>query len=213
MEQTGQQTLGSARNRSLGDLVRALFEEAWRARRRRRLHYAGVAFSIAVVGAAVFATMRGPATSQTTSPAVGASPSAPIRHIAAAQRVYAVPVDLTGRRGSLTVYVYFGSDGRSWDLGRRSRDAGGRHSSLGRTGQYASIRAARGERVQAGGHADEWHARLVGVVTPTRQNAKQQRVVIELTGRPTGTFTLIPTVPGVLKRDSGTQSGRFIGPR
>jgi hypothetical protein len=35
--------------------------------------------------------------------------------------------------------------------------------------------------------------------------------VIELSGRPSGTFVLVPTEPGVLEKDSGTQSSGWLG--
>ena len=200
-------TIDPARRRDFGDLVTALIEEAWQRARRRRSMYAAVAF--AVVAAIVFATMNGPATSQGTSPARAADPGVPTRQLAAAPHVYVGAFDVTGRRGYLNVYVYFenSSGSRSWDVGSGNRS----RTPFGGTGQYLSIRLARGEHVQAGGHADEWYARLFGVVTPRGQAVKKQRVVIELTGRPTGTFKLIPTEPGVLKRDSGIQSSLFRG--
>ena len=68
----------------------------------------------------------------------------------------------------------------------------------------------KGKHVELGGHASGWYARLVGFVVPKDRGPKQH-VVIKLKGRPSGTFTLFPTEPGVVKRDSGTQTSRWFG--
>jgi len=65
----------------LSDFVRALIEEAWQRARRRRLIYAGIVLSLAVIGAVVTATLRGPS-APTSTPAVVASPSTPVTGVA-----------------------------------------------------------------------------------------------------------------------------------
>jgi hypothetical protein len=111
---------------------------------------------------------------------------------------------------SLTGFAQTGPAVRSWNVAAPNWPSG-----LGLTGQYAQIARGRwggsGHRVEAGGHASEWYARLFGAVTSKRGVGMRQRVVIKLSGRPNGTLTLIPTEPGVLKRDSGTQSSGFLG--
>jgi hypothetical protein len=76
-------------------------------------------------------------------------------------------------------------------------------------GKYGRLAGGHGQHVEAGGHASARYARLVGSVIPN--DGPKQRVVIKLKGRPEGTFVLIPTQPGVLKRDSGTQSSTWLG--
>jgi hypothetical protein len=74
-------TMGGVRRRRLTDLVSAVIEEAWRRARRRRLVYAGIVLSLAVIGAAVTATLRDPSSSSST-PAAVASPSTPVTGVA-----------------------------------------------------------------------------------------------------------------------------------
>jgi len=174
--------------------------------------YAGLVFFSAVIAAIVFATMKGgPANSQSGSSAVAASPSAPApasRFAADKQTVVVGLFYCKGKLGNVAVYVTFESSGmRGWDVGR-THDAMPREV---QSGQYRAFGYAGGERVQAGGHAEKWYARLFGIAFSRREPAKRQRVVIKLSGRPNGTFALIPTEPGFLKRDSGTQISFFYG--
>ena len=74
-------TMGGARRRGVSDLVSALIEEAWRRARRRRLIYAGIVLSLAVIGAVVIATLRGPSSPSSTPTAV-ASPGTPVSAVA-----------------------------------------------------------------------------------------------------------------------------------
>jgi hypothetical protein len=69
-------TMGDVHRRGLSDRVRALIEEAWRRARRRRLIYGGIVLLLAVTGAVVTATLRGPS-SAGSAPAVAASPGTP----------------------------------------------------------------------------------------------------------------------------------------
>jgi hypothetical protein len=196
MDQTGQHTVDSARNRDLGDLLRALFDEAWRARRRRRLRYAGVAFSIAVVGAVVFSWMQGPTSTSGSPLALGGS-SAPVVRVATSQHFEYISFPSKGKLGRFTVVLLFGSSGtRTWRFASSPPDA------PPTSGQYAQITGGGG-RFPAGGHQAAWYARLFGVVS--RPGAAKQRVLIKLKGRAKGVFVLTPLEPGVLKRDSGTQ--------
>jgi hypothetical protein len=74
-------TLGGVPRRGLTDLVSAVIEEAWRRARRRRLIYAGIVVALAVIGAVVTATLRGPSSSSST-PAAVASPRTPVSAVA-----------------------------------------------------------------------------------------------------------------------------------
>ena len=78
-------TMGGVPRRGFGDLVSAVIEEAWRRARRRRLIYAGIVLSLAVIGAVVTATLRGPSSSNST-PAAVASSSAPVTGVAVSAR-------------------------------------------------------------------------------------------------------------------------------
>jgi hypothetical protein len=69
--------MGGVPRRGFTDLVSAVIEEAWRRARRRRLVYAGIVVALAVIGAVVTATLRGPSSSNST-PAAVASPGAPV---------------------------------------------------------------------------------------------------------------------------------------
>jgi hypothetical protein len=69
-------TIGGVPRGGLSDLVSAVIEEAWRRARRRRLIYAGIFLSLAVIGAVVTATLRGPSSSS-SNPAAVASPGSP----------------------------------------------------------------------------------------------------------------------------------------
>ena len=71
------------------------------------------------------------------------------------------------------------------------------------TGQYVQV-SGRGRILRLGGHAEAWHAGLVGFMT--RPGEAKQRVVITMKGRPKGLFVLSPLQPGFLKRDSGKQT-------
>jgi hypothetical protein len=204
-------TFDEPRGRDLGDLVRALIEEAWRRARRRRLVYAGVVFSVALIGAMVLATWPHPSTSSSSAPALVAGPNGPARFVASDEHIYSGIFRLEGRRGRLTVSLRFGSSGsRSWVLAPHSISTPPLHA---RTGQYGKLArpGGGGKRVQAGGHASEWYARLFGFVHSARGVGLKQPVVVELSGRPSGTFVLIPTGPGLLERDSGTQSSSWLG--
>jgi hypothetical protein len=74
-------TMGGVPRRGFRDLVSAVIEEAWRRARRRRLIYAGIVLSLAVIGAVVTATLRGPSSSSST-PAAVASPGTPVSAVA-----------------------------------------------------------------------------------------------------------------------------------
>jgi len=77
---------GGVPRRGFGDLVSAVIEEAWRRARRRRLIYAGIVLSLAVIGAVVIATLRGPSSSN-SNPAAVASAGTPVSAVAvSAQR-------------------------------------------------------------------------------------------------------------------------------
>ena len=196
----------SVRRRDHDRLLRALIEEAWRRARRRRQVYAGGALSIAVLGAIVFSTLHGPAESPTGPPAVvpgssaQASSNTQAPRFLAAEHVTHGVFHLVGKHGAVDVAVRFSSSGRrEWDV------IHGRPLGAVNTGQYA-LMVGGGGRVEARGHADTWNARLIGYV-----RSPKQRVVIELEGRPTGTFVITPTQPGNIKRDSGTQRSGWLG--
>jgi hypothetical protein len=70
-------TLGGVPRRGLSDLVSAVIEEAWRRARRRRLIFAGIVVSLAIIGAVVTATLRGGPSSSSSTPAAVATPGAP----------------------------------------------------------------------------------------------------------------------------------------
>src|SRR5262245_39895364 len=71
-------TMGGVGRRDLSDRLKAVIEEAWRRARRRRLIYAGIVLSLAVIGAVATATLRGPSSSNSTPAAVTASPGTPV---------------------------------------------------------------------------------------------------------------------------------------
>jgi hypothetical protein len=199
-----------ARRPDLDRLLKALIEEAWRRARRRRRVYAGVAFSIAVLGAIVLATFQGPAKSQSGSEAVLAGPNAQApRSLAGTEHtVHAVKgfFRLKGKRGRITVIVRFaGFAESSWEI---ARGPGSSPLMPPSTGQYLQIRGG-GHFVEAGGSGTAWYARLVGYVTP--KGGPRQHVVVKLKGRRPGTFVIIPTKPGALKGDSGTHDSEFLG--
>jgi len=73
--------MGGVPRRGFSDLVSAVIEEAWRRARRRRLIYAGIVLSLAVIGAVVTATLRGPSGSSST-PAAVASSGTPVSAVA-----------------------------------------------------------------------------------------------------------------------------------
>ena len=74
-------TMGGVPRRGFSDLVSAVIEEAWRRARRRRLIYAGIVLALAVIGAVVTATLRGPSSSSST-PAAVPSPGPPVNAVA-----------------------------------------------------------------------------------------------------------------------------------
>jgi hypothetical protein len=205
MQQTGQQTIDSPRNRDVRDLLRALFDEAWGVRRRRHLRYAGVAFSVAVVGALVIARLQGPASTGSSQLALGGS-SAPVVRVATNEHIEYISFPSKGKLGRFTVVLLFGSSGtRTWRFASSAPDA---LPTSGQSGQYAQITGGGG-RFPAGGHQAAWFARLFGVVS--RPGAAKQRVLIKLKGRAKGVFVLTPLEPGVLKPDSGTQHSYETG--
>jgi hypothetical protein len=198
------------RQTDLGGVVRALIDEAWRRARRRRLIFAGVLL-LAVIGGIVFASLQGRANSQSDfdSAAVLVGPNAaPVFGVNASEHFLIGRFRCRGKRGTFTLLLGFGSSGsRNWSV------ASSRGLSEPRTGQYDRLvvrRGPAGHDIAAGGRGNAWTARLRGFVTATETGMKQ-RVVIRLRGRPKGTFALIPTEPGVLKRDSGTQWNTFLG--
>jgi hypothetical protein len=73
--------MGGVPRRGLSDLVSAVIEEAWQRTRRRRLIYAGIVLALAVIGAVVTATLRGPSPSSSTAAAVP-SPGTPVNALA-----------------------------------------------------------------------------------------------------------------------------------
>jgi hypothetical protein len=79
-------TMGGVPRRGFIDLVSAVIEEAWRRARRRRLMYAGIVLSLAVIGAVVTATLRGGPSSSSSTPAAVASPSTPVTGVAVSAR-------------------------------------------------------------------------------------------------------------------------------
>jgi len=171
--------------------------------------YAGVAFAIAVIGAIVFATSRGPVNPQIGSSAALGGPGA---QAGGSARALALPgtkrallghFRLDGRRGGLTVIISFYRGEQDWSWEIPSREQG-----FPRSGQYERT-VGRGGHVEAGGHADDWYARLVGYIKA--KGGQRQHVVIRIKGRPTGTFVLTPTKPGALKRDTGTHYSGFRG--
>jgi hypothetical protein len=74
-------TIGGVPRRGFGELVSAVIEEAWRRARRRRLIFAGIVLALAVIGAVVTATLRGPSSSSST-PAAVPSPRTPVSAVA-----------------------------------------------------------------------------------------------------------------------------------
>lgn len=117
-----------------------------------------------------------------------------------------------GKRGSFNVWILFmrdaeGDQTRGWRIGVRSGTFAG-PGTPAPTGQYVNV-TGRGRIVRIGGHAQAWSTRLEGFVT--RPGEAKQRVVITMKGRPKGVFVLTPVQPGVLKRDSGTQTHTGTG--
>ena len=168
--------------------------------------YGGIVLALAVVGGILFATLR-PPSSESGSPAVVASPSFPVSGVAVSQNRSVALFRLKGERGNLALSIAFPATyPRFWNI-----HGGGQFSGLDlRSGQYDPLVGGKGKHVELGGHASGWYARLVGFVVPKDRGPKQH-VVIKLKGRPSGTFTLFPTEPGVVKRDSGTQTSRWFG--
>jgi len=99
-----------------------------------------------------------------------------------------------GKRGSFTIRILFTDQARSWRIVPDTPAP---------TGQYVQV-SGRGRILRLGGHAEAWHAGLVGFVS--RPGEAKQRVVITMKGRPKGPFVITPLQPGFLKRDSGTQT-------
>jgi hypothetical protein len=188
-------------------LVRALIEEARQRARRRRRMYGGILIVVAVVGAIVFASFQRSAQSQ-NSPALPAGVNLPSYRLAASEHISHFWLPSKGKRGSFAIDVP-GREGRrirSWRLWGVDPLLGPGRGFM--TGQYARITGG-GDRVWSGGHQAAWSARYVGSVS--RPGGAKQRVVITFKGRPNGTFVLTPLEPGVLKRDSGTQSSFATG--
>ena len=101
-----------------------------------------------------------------------------------------------GERGTFYVELRFPNTGtRSWKV-------------VPVVGPYAQITGG-GRIPRVGGHARAWRARLEGFLT--LRNGARQRVVITIKGRPDGGFELTPLQPGILRRDSGTQSSAWSG--
>lgn len=194
-----------ARRQDRPGLLKALIEEAWQRARRRRRTYAGVALFMAIVGSIGLATLQGPARSQGGSPVVLGGAGAQAPRFAALQPAAHGVFRLGGRHGTLVLAVKVAGE-REWDVVRGPQM---NPSGSPNTGRYAPTRGGGGH-VEAGGHASSWYARLVGYIT-AKPGARKQHVVIKLKGRPDGTFVITPTQPGVLTRDSGTQSSAWLG--
>ena len=97
-------TIDGVPRRGLSDLVSAVIEEAWRRARRRRLIYAGIVLSLAVIGAVFTATLRGPSSSSSNPAAVAAaSPAAPVSAVAVSasgpHHYHLLPSDTVDVRG------------------------------------------------------------------------------------------------------------------
>jgi hypothetical protein len=110
-----------------------------------------------------------------------------------------------GKRGSFTLRFVSMSDAagdrtREWRILPEPQSYA-ESVSVPATGQYAQV-SGRGRILRQGGHAQAWHAGLVGFMS--RPGEAKQRVVITMKGRPQGVFVLTPLQPGFLKRDSGT---------
>jgi hypothetical protein len=194
-----------APRRDWNDLLKAVIEEAWRRARRRRRIYVGVVVAAAVIATVIVATLEGPSTTGGTPLAAGGSSAPAARVPPLTPGVSVRDFRLRGKQGRLTISIVWWRDRGTgfWNVHGRPPD-----QDL-RSGQYDALGGAKGKHVEAGGHASGWYARLVGLAIP--YHAPKQRVVIKLKGRPEGTFVLIPMEPGVLKRDSGTQSSRWFG--
>jgi hypothetical protein len=190
-------TFDPVRGSGVGDVVRALIEEAWRRARRRRRVYAGVVLTLFVIGAVVLGTLRQPAQSPGVFLASPVGGGVPLGATGVSQHVYHGEFRARGKRGSFGLSLQFEgpSRARSWVIGPGS-------------GQYEGI-TGRGHGFQVGGHAAGWSARITGFVKPA--GAVRQKVVITLRGRPDGSFVLIPARSGVVKRDAGTQSSAWLG--
>jgi hypothetical protein len=110
-----------------------------------------------------------------------------------------------GQKGSFSVRILFINDGAGNGTSEwRIVPEPGWYEKAGvvpATGQYVHV-SGRGRILRIGGHAQAWHAGLVGFVS--RPGEAKQRVVITMKGRPKGVFVLTPLQPGFLKRDSGT---------
>ena len=156
-------------------------------RRGRRLVGVVAALLVLVVGtASAFGTVRG---------FFGNSPVHVERSIYPSE----------GKRGSFTLRFVSMSDGAGGNTQEwRILPEPGWYERAGAvpaTGQYVQV-TGRGRILRRGGHAQAWHAGLVGLVS--RPGEAKQRVVITMKGRPQGVFVLTPLQPGFLKRDSGT---------
>jgi hypothetical protein len=127
--------MGRVPRRGFSDLVSALIEEAWRRARRRRLMYAGIVLSLAVIGAVVTATHRGPSSSSST-PAAVVSPGTPVSAVAvsahrARHHYHLNPGDVVDVDGSprfawsCSYYWVGGPQARSYRLFRCARTDSG----------------------------------------------------------------------------------------
>ena len=107
-----------------------------------------------------------------------------------------------GKRGSFTVRLVHMDDGAGNGTSEWRIVPEPTLGTPSPTGQYVHV-SGRGRILRIGGHAEAWHAGLVGFVS--RPGEAKQRVVITMKGRPKGVFVLTPLQPGFLKRDSGTR--------
>jgi len=152
--------------------------------RRRRLVVLAAAVLVVVVGAAsAFGTVRDIFGNGKPHVARGFYPS-------------------EGKRGSFTVRLVHmddraGNGTSEWRIVPEPTQ-----NTPSPTGQYVHV-SGRGRILRIGGHAEAWHAGLLGFVS--RPGEAKQRVVITMKGRPKGVFVLTPLQPGFLKRDSGTR--------
>ena len=111
-----------------------------------------------------------------------------------------------GKRGSFTVRLVHMDDGAGNGTSEWRIVPEPTLGTPAPTGQYVHV-SGRGRILRIGGHAEAWHAGLVGFVS--RPGEAKQRVVITMKGRPQGVFVLTPLQPGFLKRDSGTRENHW----
>jgi hypothetical protein len=111
-------TMGGVPRRGLSDLVSAVIEEAWERARRRRLIYAGIVLSLAVIGAVVTATLRGPSSSSST-PAAVPSPGTPVSAVAGTHHYHLQPGDTVDVPGGPHPYKWSCTLGDGGTVGYR----------------------------------------------------------------------------------------------